>query len=188
MKRFVQIGVVCLMIALTPLMGGSASALSWRDLFGDSTRTSMQQTVTDDEHPCLQFTNHEYEVCSAYIANSSLAVLVPYYKYANANDSWSRYVTYRLGSRYTGQAYEQMRNRVAAWPAGKNDVGVPHIDILSVSSSLATNTATLITKESWRVESSDDTLIYQEIGQQHVVTMERVPSYVLHKWVVTNVE
>lgn len=190
MKKFLRIGIISIAMAALPLLGGSVSALSWADLFGGTPSTSMQNAPAmlgaEDTHPCLRFTNHEYEVCTAYVANSSLAVLVPYYKYANAGDSWSRYVTYRLGSRYTNQAYDQIRSRVAGWPAGKNDVDVPQIEILSVNSNLATNTAVLMTSETWRVRSPDGTIVYQEVWQRHTVTMKRVPSYVLHKWVVTD--
>jgi hypothetical protein len=164
------------------------SALSWNDLFGSSANVSTQASDTDYKHPCLRFTDHEYEVCSAYIANASLAVLVPYYKYANTGDGWTRYVTYRLGSRYIGRAHDQIQSRVASWPTGTNEVDAPHIEIMSVTSSLTTNIATLVTKESWRVQSSDRTVLYQEVDQQHVIMMQRVPSYILHKWVVTDVQ
>lgn len=137
---------------------------------------------------CLQFTNHEYEVCTAYIFNSSLADLLPYYEYAHSpNGALSSFVQYRLGSRYTGQAYNVITNRVASWPMGDLDVGVPKIKILSVHSSLATNTATLKTEETWKIKTESGAVVYREKHAVHAITMQRVPSYILHKWVVTNI-
>lgn len=154
-----------------------------------NTPSQPSSSASDTLNVCLHYSGHVYEVCTAYIANSSLAVLVPYYKYAKSTDAaLSRYVTYRLGSRYTGQAYDVITKRVASWPAGTYDVSVPDIRILSVSSSLQTNTATLVTEESWKVTSDTGQVMYQENGQRHTVTMHRVPSYLLHKWVVTNLQ
>jgi hypothetical protein len=193
MKKFIRIGIVSLALITMSLFNGvTTSALSWHDLFsGGSSAVTPQQSViansTEEEYPCLQITNHEYEVCTAYAANSAAAVLVPYYKYANSTDAWSRYVTYRLGSRYSGQAYEDIRSRVASWPAGKNEVEVPRIHIVSVNSDLTTNSATLVTQETWSVEAPDGTILYSESNREHAITMARVPSYVLHKWVVTSI-
>ena len=154
-----------------------------------STPSQPSSSASDTLNVCLHHSGHVYEVCTAYIANSSLAVLVPYYKYAKSTDAaLSRYVTYRLGSRYTGQAYGVITKRVASWPAGTYDVSVPDIRILSVGSSLQTNIATLVTEESWKVTSASGQVIYQENGQRHTVTMHRVPSYLLHKWVVTDLQ
>lgn len=161
---------------------------------GDATgtTTSLPSPIlndTNDTHPCLQVTNHEYEVCTAYIANSSLAVLVPYYKYAHSsNATLQRYVTYRLSSRYTGNAYNLIVSRVGSWAPGEYDVEAPHIAITSVNSSLPTNTATLVTHESWTVTDRYGRIVYQENNAQHVITMQRVPSYILHKWVVTSIQ
>lgn len=136
---------------------------------------------------CAHYSGHVYEVCTAYLANSSLAVLVPYYKYAtSSNGTLARYVSYRLGSRYTGQAKNVIVQRVKGWPTGTHDVAVPVIKILSVHSSLTTNTATLQTEESWKVTTKSGRVIYRETNRHHTVTMHRVQSYLLHKWVVTN--
>jgi hypothetical protein len=137
---------------------------------------------------CLQYTNHVYEVCTAYIANSSLAVLWPYYAYAKSpNITLARYVQYRLGSRYTGQANATIMNRVSTWPAGNHEVDAPSIRVLSVNSNLQTNTATIVTQESWRVTDEAGRVIYQENNVRHISTMNRVPSYLLHKWVVSSI-
>lgn len=142
-----------------------------------------------NENTCFRYTNHEYEVCTAYLFNSSFADLVPYYKYANsANASAARFANYRLSSRYIGQANEVIRERAAKWPTGDYDVDVPGIKILAVNSSLATNTATLRTQEYWRVTDGNGNVVYLESGMYHNITMARVPSYLLHKWVVTDLE
>lgn len=173
---------------------GAAPAASTTAPQNDVTAREQVDTLTRDvidnvdPHTCLQFTNHEYEVCTAYIFNSSMADLVPYYKYAHsANAGLARFVDYRLGSRYTGSSNTLIRDRVAAFPSGEFDVDVPAIKIVSVNASLATNSATLQTVESWRVTDKADNVIYQETDVPHTVTMARVPSYVLHKWVVTSI-
>lgn len=144
--------------------------------------------ATDSLYPCLQYQNHVYEVCTAYITNASLAVLIPYYKYAHSPDAaLRRYVTYRLGSRYTGAANSLMQRRVANWPPGTHEVSLPSISVLSANSSLQTNTATLVTREDWTVTDQNGRIIYQETGQLHTITLRRVPSYVLHKWVVSDI-
>lgn len=169
----------------------SAAAQQAASGISDQATTFLNDVVANaNTNSCLQFTNHEYEVCTAYIFNSALADLVPYYKYANSpNASLMRLVSYRLDSRYVGQANQVIRSRVSWWPTNiDNDVDVPAIRILSVNADLATNSATLQTIESWRVGNSADSVVYQETNAPHIVTMARVPSYVLHKWVVTNIE
>ncbi len=168
--------------------GGTAQALSMPSGITNNTMSKMAVATSATEHPCLRATNHEYEVCSAYVGNSSLAVLVPYYKYANStNASSAGYVSYRLGQRYVGAANTLLTQRVKAFGVGTNNVSVPTIKILSVSSNLPNNTATLVTQESWLVRSKAGTVVYKETSARHVVTMNRVPSYVLHKWVVSDI-
>lgn len=153
------------------------------------TASSQPSSSANTLDACLHYAGHVYEVCTAYIANSSLAVLVPYYKYANgSNTTLRRYVTYRLGSRYSGQAYRLITARVAQWPTGTMEVAVPYIRIIAVHSSLRTNTATLTTQETWQVTTQTGRVVYQERNQRHTITMHRVPSYILHKWVVTNLQ
>src|SRR5882757_2458426 len=36
-----------------------------------------------EDNPCGKFKNHEYEVCTAYVANSVIADLVPYYTFVH---------------------------------------------------------------------------------------------------------
>lgn len=148
-----------------------------------------QATAQLPDNACLQFSNHGYEVCTAYILNASIADLLPYYTFIHSsNVGLSRFVAYRLGSRYTGQAYDAIANRTASWPAGTMTVGVPDIHILSVTANLATNVAQLTTEESWEVRSESGQIVYQEVAVHHTIIMNRTPSYLLHKWVVSAIQ
>ncbi|HSW80407.1 MAG TPA: hypothetical protein VLG47_06530 [Candidatus Saccharimonadales bacterium] len=141
------------------------------------------------DNPCAHFKNHEYEVCTAYVANSVLADLVPYYTFVHSDvDFMKQAATDRLDSRYSGQAYSVLTNRTRNWPIGETEVDVPKIKILSVKSNLSSNTATMKTRESWTVKTDSDQILYRENSKIHTITMHRVPSYVLHKWVVTNIQ
>lgn len=192
MKRSGVAGVV---IGLLLAVGITvpASALS---LFGHTIGTSFQGSTTaatttqgtNTAQACLHYTNHTYEVCYAYIVNSSLGALLPYYSYAHSGDPLlADAVAFHLNERYVGQANTVVTNRVAGWPAGSTDVGLPDIRVTSVTSSLATNTATLHTVESWKVTGENGQVLFQESNVPHTITMHRVPSYILHKWVVTNI-
>ncbi len=156
----------------------------------DSAANFLNDIVQNaNENTCLAFMDHEYEVCTAYIFNSSISVLVPYYDFAkNDNASVARAVSYRLDSRYTGQANALIRARVSQWATGTYDADLPLIRILSVNASLAANKATLRTQETWVVADEHGNVVYREDNAYHTITMARVPSYLLHKWVVTNIE
>ena len=208
MRKFVLI-ILSVIFVATPFFGSNAAAFSVTDWSGssavpaaihstdyrlNSTASSSSlatPTTAKTTNPCLRVTNHEYEVCSAYIANSSVAVLVPYYKYAQSSSrdsqSLQQFVTYRLGQRYVEPVYSSIRARVATWPAGAYDVSIPNIKILSVTSSVKTNSATLTTRETWIVKNRSNQIVYQEQNMPHTVIMQRVPSYILHKWVVSDI-
>lgn len=199
-----------IVVALVTVLGASAPVSAFSIFgfnFGSTQPAASEQTqaATDpqqevdnflndiiantDVNTCLQFTNHEYEVCTAYIFNSAMADLVPYYKFANStNTSLARFVSYRLDSRYSGPANSLIRDRVVGWPTGEFDVDVPSIKILSINSSLANNSATLQTIETWRVADDSGNTMYAETNAYHTITMARVQSYVLHKWVVTSMQ
>ncbi len=190
----VRTSFAAVLVGLTIALGvsSSADALS---LFGfrmDSGTTSdtafTPQQTNSTLNACLHYTNHVFEVCTAYIANSSIGALWPYYAYAHSNDPLiADAAAFHFGSRYTGQAYNLITNRVAGWPSGDTDASMPDIQILSVSSSLATNTATLHTVESWRVTTPSGQVLFGEDNMPHTIVMHRVPSYILHKWVVSNI-
>lgn len=145
--------------------------------------TSTNQTLSQ----CLRYSGHIYEVCSAYISNSSIGALEPYYKYSRGGSPWlTAAVSDHLAKRYVGSALQTATNRAANFPVGWYDIDGPQITVLNVTSNLATNQATLQTQESWTVRASNGSIVYQEINKTHNVVMQRVPSYVLHKWVVTS--
>lgn len=148
---------------------------------------AAQASVTDTLRACLRYEGRAYEVCTAYVGNSSLLALVPYYKWANSsNPARAVAVTNRLRSRYYGAARRLIAGRVNGWPAGENKVSIPLFTILSVSSDLEHNRAILRTRETWRVRTkSNGRTIYREIGRPHRITMKRVQGLVLHKWVVS---
>lgn len=142
-----------------------------------------------NENTCLAFMDHDYEVCTAYIFNASMAALVPYYDLAHSSNAQiAGLVSSRLDSRYSGQANALIRSRVSSWAAGMYDTDLPLIRILNVNTSLATNTATLRTQETWVVADGHGNVVYREDNAYHTVTMARVPSYLLHKWVVTDIQ
>lgn len=136
---------------------------------------------------CLHYSGHIYEVCTAYIFNSSIGALEPYYKYSRGTSPWlTAVVSDHLAKRYVGSALQTATNRVANFPAGWYSVEGPHIAVLGVSSNLAANQAILRTSESWTVRSASGRIVYQEVNKPHTVVMQRVPSYILHKWVVSS--
>jgi hypothetical protein len=200
-------GIVIFCAAIFLALATSSASASAFSLFGFtiSAAPQSQNTVSDSNaksavntflsdaeqeinNSCHQYSNHQYEVCFAYIYNSSLTDLVPYYKYVHSSsNSLARYVSYRLGSRYVGLANQTIASRVAYWPPGNFEVSTPSIRILAVHANLAANTATLHTMETWKVTTQAGRVVYTETDTPHTINMKRVPSYVLHKWVVTEI-
>jgi hypothetical protein len=154
------------------------------------TTGTMDVTTSDNdpEHPCLAWQNHEFEVCVAYYMNSSYGARLPFYEAGtNPSPAWARLATYRLESRYAGQARALLENQIAAWPRGDVQVGLPHISIKSVNASLTNNTAILETVESWSVKTLDGQPLFIEDSQPHVIMMQQVPGLFLRKWVVSQI-
>ena len=135
---------------------------------------------------CLRYSGHIYEVCTAYIFNSSIGALEPYYKYGRSSNSYAvQLVINHLTKRYVGTALTTVTNRVNQFPSGTYTVEGPHITILAATSSLTTDSAVLQTRESWTIRAANGAVVYSENNQLHTVIMNRVPSYILHKWVVS---
>ncbi len=155
-----------------------------------STSTTSTATATPEPgtlQQCLKYQGHVYEVCYAYIVNSSLGALLPYYAYAHSgNLTAGKIVSNHLEKRYVGQARQVVVERVRGLPRGKFEIGLPFIKIVSVSSD--GNNAQLTTEETWQVHDQAGNVVYQENGLRHQVSMQRVPSYVLHKWVVSSLQ
>jgi hypothetical protein len=62
------------------------------------------------------------------------------------------------------------------------------IEIDAATSSLTTNTATLQTRETWRVSDASGRVVYREDNAHHTVSLIRVQSYVLHEWDVSAIQ
>ena len=137
----------------------------------------------DGARPCLGLGDRRLEVCTAYVVNATLGARVPYYKVARSGKpARVRLVTYRLESRYVGAALRKIKAQVRAWPKEEVDVDVPDVDIVSIR--VDGNRATLVTRESWEVETEGGRSLFAESDRRHVVQMRRVGGLVLHKWVV----
>ena len=138
------------------------------------------------ERVCLNVPSRHLEVCTAYVANASLAARYPYYQLGHStNHTLASAALDRLGSRYTGTAYRSLVQQTAGWPASVQ-VSIPEIHIDSVTVAADDNTAVLHTRETWRV-ATGERVLFAENNQPHTVTMHRVPGVVLHKWVVTDI-
>lgn len=144
--------------------------------------------VTGNDHPCLHNTGHVYEACFAYVVNDSNWALVRYYAKAHSADpSRAGGVLEDFQYRYRGSARQLIAGRVAAWPSGENIVAVPRITIINASSSLLSNSASLTTRETWRVTANSGQVLYAENNRLHHISMSRVQGKLLHIWVVTSI-
>ncbi len=145
---------------------------------GDATG-SARATVTE----CAGLLDRRLEVCTAYIANATLAARLPYYKFARSdNAAQARLARYRLESRYVGRARAKIVGQVSRWPRGRPNVDLPRVKITSAR--VSENRATLVTKETWKVRASSGRVLFSEKQRRHTITMQRVEGLVLHKWVV----
>lgn len=141
-----------------------------------------------DIRACLHFKGHVYEACFAYVVNDSSLALRNYYRLANSrSNSRAADASEDLHYRYRGAALSLVLHRTARWPRGENIVGLPRITILDASASLVSDTATLITRESWRVSTNSGRVLYKESSRLHHVTMARVQGKFLHVWVVASI-
>lgn len=138
------------------------------------------------DNSCLTVAPRHLEVCTAYVANATVAARYPYYQIRHADTVVGRAAVSRLRSRYTGAAYQFLVRQTASWPADVR-VRLPSIHIDSLSVSADENTAVLHTHETWRVETDSGRALFAENNKAHTITMRRVPGVVLHKWVVTDI-
>ncbi|MCW3005359.1 MAG: hypothetical protein JWQ20_4657 [Conexibacter sp.] len=153
------------------------------------------------DNQCLTFSEHAYEVCTAYLFNASLDARLPFYKLGRSTGvgyykailegctgrSAGPAATCRLKSRYYGQAQSYLLAQTAGWP-DEVDVSLPRISIEGVDSDLAANTAVLSTTETWQVRTKSGDILFAESGQHHTITMKRIQGLILHKWVVTSIQ
>lgn len=188
--RYIATLLAALSLLFFPVSVSAQNAwTSWfgRELGYDSQGASGNQYGRSTVDVCAQGNRH-YEVCTAYIANASLAARYPFYQFGSSSNAARRQAaTNRLESRYTGQARAELESQVADWPSSVS-ARIPDISIRMVAVSSDENSATLVTRESWRVTSSSGTVLFAETNQEHTVYMARVPGLILHKWVVTDIE
>jgi hypothetical protein len=138
---------------------------------------------------CLHYAGHVYEACFAYVVNDSTLALRKYYQLGRSRDSnRAAGAGEDLAYRYRGSALNLIQRRVAHWPKGENVVVLPRISIVSATSSLATNTARLTTRETWTVRTTSGRLLYRESNRTHRIKMARVQGNFLHVWVVTAID
>lgn len=136
---------------------------------------------------CVTATARHFELCTAYIANATVAARYPYYQFGHGgNQTLARAAASRLRSRYTGAALAFLLRQTADWPGGLH-VRLPDVHIDSVSVAADQNTAVLRTHESWRVETRTGQLLFAETDHAHTITLQRVPGVILHKWVVSDI-
>lgn len=141
----------------------------------------------DTPGACGRLEARRIEVCTAYVANATLASRVPFYTFARDTAARARAARFRLESRYTGRARARIEAQVRSWPAGRSDVDVPRVEIVSLSVSADGSSAALVTRETWRVETEAGRVLFAEQKRRHVVGLRRLEGIVLHKWVVTSI-
>jgi hypothetical protein len=150
---------------------------------------SARQATEAGNHSCLQLRRHQYEVCFAYIANASYLARLPFYKLGRStNPDIARTFREHFESRYTQAARAFIERQTAQWPPpGQLDVFLPTIRIISVSVAADLSTATLATRETWLVRTEGGATLFAENNVSHTISLARVKSKILHKWVVTNI-
>ena len=139
-----------------------------------------------------RYQNHEYEVCTAYIANSSQIALRGFYKFGNSRVGYvATPARHHFETRYYGTPRRHIEREVDGWPKGVgltgNDVDAS-MTLMSLSSGLAADRAVLTTKESWTVTANDGRVLHNEPMHSKEVTMcrGRLPGHPLHEWVVVS--
>lgn len=137
-----------------------------------------------------KYRNHEYEVCTAYVANSAQIALQGFYKFGNNRSSFlADSAKHHFETRYWEQPRQSIEQEVDSWPKTKSIFGnrvAENIDIASVSSSLKADRGLLRTSESWEVTTPSGETLHHESRHFKNITMCRgkLPGHVLHEWVV----
>jgi hypothetical protein len=143
---------------------------------------------TAPPHACLTVEPRHLEVCTAYVANATVAGRYPYYQLGHSsNRTLADAATSRLRSRYTDQAYQYLVRQTAGWPSSVK-VDLPNIRIDSVTVPADARSAVLRTHESWRVEDDAGRVLFVETNRAHVITLRRVPGVLVDKWVVAAIQ
>jgi hypothetical protein len=139
-----------------------------------------------------KYHDHEYEVCTAYVANSAEIALQGLYKFGN-----SRYTAladtarHHFETRYWDGPRQTIEHEVDSWPKTWSVVGNEvdqSVDILSVTSDLKADRGLVHAQENWEVMSPDGSLLYSEPSHNKDITLCRgkLPGHILHEWVVVS--
>lgn len=168
--------VIVISVGIALLVGGA----------GSLSAASIPIRETSSISECLHYTGHRYEACFAYVVNDSLFALRPYYANAHsANPTKAGNALEDFYYRYRSAARQLIASRVSVWPNGENIVAVPRITVIKARSSLVSNSALLVTRETWRVTTTSGRVLYAEKNRRHHISMRRVQGRYLHIWVVT---
>lgn len=137
-----------------------------------------------------RYHNHEYEVCTAYIANSAEIALQGFYKYGNNRVSYlADAARHHFKTRYWAGPRRTIEREVDSWPTTRGFTGNrvrEDIDLVSLSSNLKADRGVLRTRENWRVTSPTGRILHDEPRHIRNVTMcrGRLPGHPLHAWFV----
>lgn len=166
-------------ISSVALLGGAAGETA----FAQPEATSGLADCAAYLNPA-RYHNHEYEVCTAYVANSAEVALQGYYKFGRSPRlARANLARHHFESRYFNGPRRIIEKRVNSWPVSENDVS-EDIDITGLSVSLNANRALVTTREDWLVAADNGRTLYQEHNRRHEITMCKIEGLVLHKWVV----
>lgn len=139
-----------------------------------------------------KYREHQYEVCTAYVANSAEIALQGAYKYGNNRVGYlATPAMHHFETRYWLEPRKNIEQRIAAWPqtsALRGNRVEQSVTVLSVTSDHSADRGVVQTRESWRVTSSDGRELYNEPLHTQEVTMCRgkLPGHPLHLWVVVS--
>jgi hypothetical protein len=141
------------------------------------------------------FTNHEYEVCTAYVVNSADIALQAFYKLGNNSIGLSAETARsHFETRYYDQPRQAIEQEVASWPTTSGIFGnsvEQSVTVMSLSSNESQDRGVLQTQESWKVTAQNGTVLLDEPMKIKDITMcrGRLPGHPLHEWaVVENVQ
>ncbi len=137
---------------------------------------------------CAKLADQEARICYAYIVNASLGARLSFYKFgSSSNPTVAQEAKERLQKRYDKDARRLVEGQARSFPEDVN-VDAPSVRIESVKADLARDTATLRTVESWLVKDKTGKVLFEEKDQPHTVTLSRTQSFVLRRWVVTQIK
>lgn len=137
-------------------------------------------------------TNHELEVCTAYMGNSAEVALQGIYKFGNNRASYlADGAKHHFETRYYAGPRQAVEKRVRSWPKTSSFTGnrvAEDVDLVSLSSNLQADRAVLKTRESWKVTSPDGKVLYREPRHNRDITMcrGRLAGHPLHEWFVVS--